>query len=274
MVRFDAYTATTREASEDDLLQLLADVGGLGAMHRVKQGRGFHTFGKRVSVADESGTEWGAIQWGGRQGEWRMLEVKGERTPKAADALRARFWHRVTRVDACADFDAPGAFERLQRACQGVKRRHRIWGEKRGDWEDQPEKGRTYYLGATSSTTRARLYEKGLQPELAHLAMPDLVRLEVQVRPAKDAKEAYNSLSPLEVWGASAWSRELAGKVLEAHVDPHPAGTVYKLSERETALRWMCKQYGAHLVGLAQDVGSWECVGMTLREMVKEARDA
>lgn len=272
MVRFDAYSATTKEANRDDLMSLLVDAGGTEAMHRVREGKGFHTFGKRLSVADETGTEWASVQWGGRQGDWAMLEVKGERTPGAVEALRQRFWHRCTRVDACADFDAPGAFERLQRACVAVKRKHRLWGEKRGDWEDHPEKGRTYYLGATSSTTRSRLYEKGLQPELAHLNMPDLVRLEVQVRPAKDAKEAFNSLSPVEVWGASGWSRELAGKVLGEHVDPHPAGTVYKLTERESALRWMCKQYGAHLVGLAQDLGGWECVGLTLREMLEEGK--
>ena len=42
-----------------------------------------------------------------------MFEVKGEHSQKAAEALRARFEHRVTRVDSCADFDAPGAFEAL-----------------------------------------------------------------------------------------------------------------------------------------------------------------
>lgn len=272
MVRFDAYVATTHQAGKEDLMQLLAEVGGLGSMHRVREGKGFHTFGTRLSLADESGTEWASLQWGGRQGDWKMIEVKGERTPKAVEALRARYWHRCTRVDACADFDAPGAFERLQRACVAVKRKHRVWGEKRGDWEDQPEKGRTYYLGAATSTTRMRLYEKGLQPEYAHLGRTDWVRIEAQVRPAKDAKVAFTALSPLEVWGASAWSRDLAGKVLGEHVDPHPAGTVYRLSDRESALRWMCKQYGAHLVGLAQDLGSWECVGRTLQEMINEQK--
>jgi predicted transcriptional regulator len=35
-------------------------------------------------------------------------------------------------------------------------------GGKAGDWDDFPEKGRTLYLGSTSSPVRARLYEKGL----------------------------------------------------------------------------------------------------------------
>jgi len=115
-----------------------------------------------------------------------------------------------------------------------------------------------------------RLYEKGLQPEYAHLSRPDWVRIEAQVRPTKEAKETFSTLSPLDVWGASRWTRDIAAVVLESHVDPHPAGTVYRLTDRETALRWMCKQYGQHLTSLAQDLGSWDCLGLSLREILEE----
>ena len=141
-------------------------------------------------------------------------------------------------------------------------------GGKAGDWDDFPEKGRTLYMGSQSSPVRMRLYEKGLQPEYAHLNRPNWARIEVQVRPAKEAKETFASLSPLEVWGASRWTRDIAAKVLEQHIDPHPAGTTYRLTDRETALRWMCKQYGQHLASLAQDLGGWECVGLTLNEIM------
>ena len=110
------------------------------------------------------------------------------------------------------------------------------------------------------------------QPEYRHLERPDWTRIEVQVRPAKEAKTEFSTLTPLQVWGASGWTRELASKVLEQHIDPHPAGSTYRLTEREAALRWMCRQYGAHLVDLAADLGGWECLGLTLREMVKQAR--
>ena len=90
------------------------------------------------------------------------------------------------------------------------------------------------------------------------------------MRPAKEAKEAFASLSPLEVWGAARWTRDIAAKVLEQHIDPHPAGTTYRLTDRETALRWMCKQYGQHLTSLAQDLGGWDCVGLTLQEIIAE----
>ena len=272
MVRFDAYTATTAEAQKDDLGQIFFDVMGLGNF-KLSMSKGFHTFGQRLAFRCLDGYEVGSVQWGGRQGERVMLEVKGEKTPEVVKTLRARFRHRVTRADACADFDAPGAFQSLYKACRAVKKAHGILGGKAGDWEDFPEKGRTLYLGARSSVCRARLYEKGLQPEYAHLSRPDWVRLEIQVRPAGGAKTEYANLSPLDVWGASKWSRDLAAQLLKEHIDPHPAGTVYRLSDRETALRWMCKQYGAHLVSLADDLGGWDCVGLTLNEILQELKN-
>jgi DNA relaxase NicK len=267
MLRFDAYSATMVGPKTDDLLQIIMDQVGIGGA-TFNQSKGFHTFGHRLGVKDHTGSEVGAIQWGGRQGERLMFEVKGDATPGAVEALRARFPHRVTRMDSCADFDAPGAFERLLGPCTEVKKAHRLKGSKAGDWDDFPEDGRTFYVGSPKSITMARLYEKGKQPEYRHLHRENWTRLEIQVRPAKDAKAAFSHLSPVDAWGASGWTRELAAKVLQEHVDAHPAGTVYRLSEQEAALRWMCKQYGAHLVGLAQDLGNWECVGLTIQEMI------
>ena len=272
MVRFDAYSATTTAYKSADMLSLLASSVGDAAVGELTMGKGFHTFGERLAIKNAEGVEWASVMWGGHQGERVMVEVKGEHTPAAVEAFRGAFPHRCTRVDACADFDAPGAFNRLLGACLDVKRDHRLKGEKQGDWDDFPELGRTLYLGARSSVSRVRLYEKGKQPEYRHLERPDWTRIEVQVRPAKEAKTEFATLSPLQVWGASGWTRELAAKVLQQHIDPHPAGSTYRLTEREAALRWMCRQYGAHLVDLAADLGGWECLGLTLREMVKQTQ--
>lgn len=270
MIRFDAYTATLTGAKPQDLYPVLLN-SGLSDHVTLSQGRGFHTFGERLAFKVD-GIEFGALSWGGRQGDRVMFEVKGERSPDAVERLRSAFPHRVTRADACADFDRLGAFEELLRPCMQVKKAHKLKGNKAGDWEDFPEDGRTLYLGAAASAVRVRLYEKGKQPEYQHLGRPNWARIEVQARPAKEAKEAYATLSPVEVWGASSWTRDLAAKVLREHVDPHPAGTVYRLSEREAAIRWMCKQYGAHLVGLAGDLGGWKEVGLTLMEVINEQK--
>lgn len=274
MIRFDAYSATMVGPKPDALCQILVDQIGLSGLMNgsVSEGKGFHTFGRRWAVKDDTGSEVGSVSWGGRQGERVMFEVKGEHSPKAVEALRSRFPHRCTRVDACADFDAPGAFERLLGPCMAIKAKHRLKGERRGDWEDFPQLGRTLYLGSPKSVSMLRLYEKGKQPEYRHLARDNWARIEVQVRPAKEAKEAFSQLTPVEVWGASGWTRQLAAEVLEQHVDPHPAGTTYRLTERDAALRWMCQQYGGHLVSLAQDLGGWDVLGLTLGEMYQEAQ--
>lgn len=269
MIRFDAYSATTTAATVPQIMSLLASTAGshIGPM---KQGKGFHTFGDRIGIKNDSGVEWASVQWGGSQGDRVMVEVKGEATPDVVEALRGSFPHRCTRVDSCADFDALGAFERLYGQCQTVKKEHRLKGEKQGDWDDFPEDGRTLYLGARSSVCRLRLYEKGKQPEYRHLDRPNWARMELQVRPAKEAKSAFSALTPVEVWGASGWSRELAAVALMEHIDPHPAGTTYKLTQRDWALEWMVKQYGVHLVDLANDLGGWAEVGLTLREILQQ----
>ncbi|GAI87792.1 unnamed protein product [marine sediment metagenome] len=270
MSRFDAYTATFTGAKHGEVFGLLRERLGTAAWHS-RLGKGFHTFQNRHAIQDESGAEVAAMQWGGAQGDRIMVEVKGERTPIVVEGLREAFPnHRVTRVDSCVDFDHPGAFEELLRPCERIVRERKLYAERRGDWDLHPELGRTYMMGSHASAVRCRLYEKGRQPEYRHLGLDNLARLEVQVRPAKGAKEAYSELAAVDVWGASRWTKELAQEVLQAHIDPHPAGTVYRLTERDAALRWMCKQYGPHLASLALDLGGWRELGLTLSEMLLE----
>jgi hypothetical protein len=264
MVRFDAYTATARGLDPSTAVAWLFQPGDT-----MRQGRGFHTFAERLAVTDDTGSEVGSVSWGGRQGDRVMVEVKGERSPAVVEALRGAAEHRCTRVDSCADFDAPGAFAALLGPVEAVTRAHRLYAERRGDWELHPELGRTYMVGAQSSPIRARLYEKGKQPEYRSCGRPEWVRLELQVRPQKDAKDEYSSLSALDVWGASKWTRQLAADVLKEHLDPHPPGTIRRQTQRDVAIGFMVKQYGANLVSLAADLGGWDVLGLTLQEVWK-----
>lgn len=265
--RFDGYTATTRAGNYSELISLC-----LAAGDKLRQGRGHHGFKERVSFSDYTGTEAGAVSWGGTHRDLVMVEVKGERTPHVVEQLRSSYEHRCTRVDSCYDVDEPGAFDALLAPCIEIKKHFKLKGSKAGDWEDFPEDGRTLYIGANSSPVRSRLYEKGLQPEYRHANRPNWVRLELQVRPSKDAKDAFSKADALAVWGASAWSKELAAKVLAAQLPSLPAGTVYRVSEQERAIAFMCKQYGAHLMGLKNDIGSWEEVGLKLAEIIRRER--
>jgi hypothetical protein len=270
--RLDAYTATVRDVDPAAIMTLVYRHRAHGDSSRERDG--FFGFGQRLCFRDESGSEYAAVQWGGKHGDLGMLEVKGDRTPEVVQDVRETFkGHNCTRIDSCEDRDAPGVFDEMLREVMAVKKRHGLRGERRGDW-DFPEDGRTQYLGAPTSAVRVRLYEKGKQPDMRHLCRFDLVRIEAQVRPVNEARQAFAQVDALQVWGASPFTRELAGRVLHTEVGRIAAGTVYRESERDRALRWMCEQYGAHLISLKDDLGDWQSVGLTLNEMIGEGRDS
>jgi len=271
MVEFDAYTATVRGVDPSDMLKMLFDRRCVG--WDMRQGRGHHGFETRVALRDETGGEAAAVAWGGMHADAGtvMIEVKGSPSRDMVPMIRDRYPdHACTRVDAAYDLDKVGAWDELLTEVVDVKSKFNLRGEKRGDW-DFPDDGRTMYLGATS-TVRVRLYEKGKQPEYRDCGHPDWVRLEVQVRPKKEARQVYTTLDAMEVWGASKYTRELASRVLQRELDPFPAGTVRRLSSRDRALDFMCEQYGSHLLSLKEDLGSWECLGLTLSEMIARKR--
>lgn len=270
MPQFDAYTATARLDGPEKLLSAAYIFGA-----EMKQREGyFNGFGNLISLRTEHG-EYASVGWGGQNEGWARLEVKGSLTPVVVERLREAIPdHRVTRVDSAHDVDKPGAWDELLGICLDVKREFRLKGDKRGDWDDFPEDGRTLYLGAPSSPIKARLYEKGKQPEYRQAGKPDWTRLELQISPQKDAREVYSKLSATEVWGASKYTRALAARVLESELAAYPPGTVRRDSQRDRAIRFMCEQYGAHLMSLKDDLGSWDCLGLTLAEIIREVRSA
>jgi hypothetical protein len=203
------------------------------------------------------------------------VEAKGHVTPELVSAVREQYpVHRCVRVDSAYDVDRTGAWDDMLAEVLDVKAKYRLKGRRFGDWEDFPEDGRTQYLGSPQSAVQVRLYEKGRQPGYRDSGHPDWVRLEIQVRPQKDARTVYSGLDPMQVWGASAYTRDLAARVLKSELEPFPAGTVHRAPSSERALGAMCDQYGSYLLALKDDVGSWECVGLTLRDMIAMRRRA
>ena len=51
-MRFDAYTATTTEATVSDVMSASAGVFSLFTDMKLRQGKGFHQFGERLAVMD------------------------------------------------------------------------------------------------------------------------------------------------------------------------------------------------------------------------------
>lgn len=266
MPEFDAYSATSRAVKPDTFLGMLWQPG-----YDVRDGRGFHGFERRVSVRTwDTREEVGAVSFGGSHGDLVMVEAKGQGTGSIIERIREEVPdHACTRVDSCHDVDVPDAWETYLAICQDVKAKYKIKAEKRGDWDDFPEDGRTYYLGSTSSPVRVRLYEKGKQPEFRHACRPNWVRVEAQVRPQKDARQLYSTISASEVWGASKFTREIAARAFELDAGIFPAGGVKRENDLERRLQWLANQYAPTLLELREAVGNWECVGLSLGDIVK-----
>lgn len=273
MPRFDGYTATLPRP--DQAAAARAAGVFLEAMWRPGdevRPASAKRFESCTEVVDDTGQQVGRVSWGGRRDHLVMLEASGERTPVVVQGVREAYpGHRCTRVDSCEDFESDGVWERLLAAVLGVKAKHGLYGPKAGDW-DFPELGRTQYLGAPSSAVRVRLYEKGKEPDMRHLQRPDWCRLEIQVRPQKEAKTTYSTATAESVWGASPYTRELAERLLQARVEALAAAGGRRLPNRERALRFMCRQYAVAMTGAASDLGGWDVFGLTLGEMVEEER--
>lgn len=194
------------------------------------------------------------VMWGG-QNPTPFVQGSGESAVSVAKIMRERWSHRVSRVDACLDFDHPNAWEDVSGMALKVARERGIKKRLAGDWLDPhqgPGEGRTLMLGATSAAVQGRTYEKGMQ--LPEAGRPDWVRAEVQVRPQKASKALLATVSPLEVWGASAWSADLLERLTGDQVPPARVVT-WREPDGARAYAAMLRQYGRTLERLAEAYG-------------------
>lgn len=270
-VAFDAYTATTKAVTRQEMLDIVCDQDD-----EVIEGmNGYHFFDHKDVIKDRDGNHVGSVLYGGeRHGDRVMLEVKGYRTTNAVRDLRkASIRHRCTRVDSRLDFDFPNAFQTLLDPVMAIKRRCDLYGNRDGDW-DKPELGRTQYVGAKTSPVRVRLYEKGKEPSMRFLNRPDLVRLEVQVRPQGDSKELFALASPIDCWGAANWTGELAGELLQMKIEALKAKSIKTQNALDAKLAWMCKQYGPSLIELLHlHQGDFESCGMDIFSRIAQVQE-
>jgi hypothetical protein len=166
-------------------------------------------------------------------------------------------------VDVAEDYSAPGAFDSLSKLCFEVADEHRIRVLHQGDWH-RALHGRTAYLGAPTSPTRVRCYEKGRQLGVD----PDWVRVELQVRPKRRGREACAAAAPREVWGAARWSQTLADRLGVPEVERIRCGTTWREPDDFRARRALVGQYGRVLAQWADEVGDWSTLGEVLRDAV------
>jgi len=132
----------------------------------------------------------------------------GYNAPRVAALLRSLPWpHRVTRVDSTRDYTGVGAWEALDGYLEGYAREHRLLTSVAGDWlTPGSPRGRTLYIGGTTSPVRLRLYEKGKKEQDSDFSW---TRLELVVRPQREQRDKAATATPDEMWGYAKWPREV-----------------------------------------------------------------
>lgn len=271
MARFDWYQGTV-PAQVETVCRALEGVAGLrGAWKPLPTAPHGYAYARRLEDAEGPIAR---VWWGGMHASPHVVS-SGESAPLVAEVLRERFpGHTVSRADVCQDYAEPGAYERLQGIALGVAKERRVKVDTRGD-HLLMMRGRTLYLGATSSATRLRIYDKAdeLREQFARdpvrlAEVPDqLARLEVQVRPhTPDAKAAAAAAEPVALMGSAAWMRELMREVEGLELEPFQAERPWRQSDHERS-RWaLLAQFGRWLQAEADDLGGWDVLGLQLRD--------
>lgn len=279
MARFDWYQATVG-ASVPDIRACLGDMVENGAWEPQPTARQGYAFADCLQGPDGTAAQ---LWWGGSHA-FPHVVLTGEDAHTGAMLLRAAFpeCQAVSRVDSCIDYVEPDAYDRLQGLALKVADAERIKVSTAGD-HLLTFKGRTVYLGAPSSHTRLRVYDKGEQlralfaKDPARLAdVPEhLTRFECQVRPQTPrAKYAASKADPIAVMGSAKWMRQLMRLVADIDIEPFEAGKVWRQSDDDRAYAAVLAQYGALLQRLHDQLGSWDCVGLQLGHDLAERSKA
>jgi hypothetical protein len=275
VARFDWYQGTVK-ASPGAVLEALGGLAVAGVWEHLKRAPFGYDVGQRLVDKDGQVCQ---VWWGGMH-EHPHAVFSGESAPAGADVLRSVFsgLHTVSRVDVCIDYAEPGAYDRLQDSALVVAKDRRVKVGTAGD-HLLTKQGRTVYLGGRGSHTRLRIYDKAaeLRDQFANnlvklLEVPaDLARLEVQVRPQTPAAKAAAAMAdPVSLMGSAAWMRELMRQVAGLELEPFQAGRLWREADDDRAYAAVLAQYGGMFERLFRSLGSWECVGLQMRDDLAE----
>lgn len=148
--------------------------------------------------------------------------------------------YNLIRADVKIDLDGKEYFIQIANMLKKVALNNRLKTSCMGDWV-QTHTGRTLYVGSRQSPVFCRLYEKGHQYNFAS----DLVRLEFEIKPKKDARRAL-ALQPASSFvNINRWVSELFTMMCQSDIEPSDLkiGTVHAPSDHDRALAHLIKQY-------------------------------
>lgn len=267
--RFDWYQVTVQDSAES-VASWVKQVWPDGILRPCKARNGAAEafqlcLGELVVVT----AMWG----GGMEGYGVNLWASGCDSHFFAEQVRRRWGvHRVTRADVAADFNGRNAWAWGSKLLLDLADKHDLVVDHQGDFH-RGELGRSIYIGSKTSPVRAVVYEKGKQ--IPELGMPELVRIELRVRPkGREAGVTVCQTSPEALYGASRWSSEL-GAYLQAEtaLERVVIGTRWTKSDREKAISALVKQYGGKLGELSSELGGWDELGRYLGLRIRQAAD-
>lgn len=268
--RFDWYQATVPGEVDDVIETLDLGYGDRAVAFEVEPPIRPYANGRKW--VDCEGETIASIYWGGHN-PLPHVRATGPEAVDLACILRSEFpEHRPSRVDVCADLQAPSLMRTLFPTLAELSRDYRLRFDRQGPAldDDRRDRGTTLYLGAPASPLRVRVYEKGLEQfeksgrDRALLMLRDWVRIEMQWRPVRQAKPMAAQLEPGDMWGASAWTRTLAAACLQLDAEKVEASR-FRVPNAERAMRAMVRQYGPTLDAMLARYGSPEAVWGAIR---------
>ncbi|MDF3822241.1 hypothetical protein P3G55_20225 [Leptospira sp. 96542] len=264
---FDGYIAHIHHRSPLDILDALREPGDrITAPTSGKWG-----YYKSSLLLSSDGRSNGLLLYENlAQRELVRVELLGYRAPTQVPALRRQFKHTCIEVHSRVDCDEPNAFDVWLAALQPI-----IAHRKLTTTFITGGTGRSLYIGSRNSRARALLYEKGLTDKARHLGRPNWTRLELRVKPDDpESRRQYADLSPLEVWGATRWSREIAALFGEPNLLPRPPHRKWQQSALDEKLDNLVRFYGRSLEQLATRHGGWWPVGPDLLRRLTNQRNS
>lgn len=198
--RFDWYACTMPEGTNLQQIFRWLDVLGVA-----EPGKPMHGYDYCVDYYSAK------VLHGGYSGKFghHVIIHGGDHCEHAVKLLRLEHpAHRVSRADVCIDFQGEKIFDRIIRYAKQTKKEFRLQCHLEGDWIDR-KKGRTFYLGSRNSTHYCRIYEKGhelrekgINPD----ASLDWVRVEFEVKPARQARMAAANMTASEIAHSTKWT--------------------------------------------------------------------
>ena len=253
-MRFDAYAGNVSGSFPEEVATMVAHANAA----RVERGRPRGRYHDVFEVKD--GNE--LLGWVAHdaQIDTAYFECKGATTPACAAAIR-KHWpssHTVSRLDSCEDYNEPGCYGRLVGlvdSCRDPRVKSKQIAPRLGQ-----DDGITTYWGAPTSRVMVRCYEAGKMKERLHLAKPNWVRVEAQVRPGKAIEKTIAAtVSPLDAWGWAAWAQRCAEALCQVEVQRYAPPSTPPEFDKTTL--YLARAFRRHFEELIAERGDWVCIG-------------